>query len=78
MVRFLGIKDGMTASMASQGTLSDDHPPLPPGIDLSQLQPPTAPQRRSKSFEIQAKILERSMTMEASDAIKTKNGKHKK
>ncbi len=76
LVRFLGIKDGMTASMASQGTLSDENPG-----DGGQLQPPTGPQRRSKSFELQAKLLERSMTVESEHTKhkeKKDNGKHKK
>ena len=78
LVRFLGIKDGMTASMASQGTLSDEM-----SQDGTQLQPPTGPHRRSKSFELQAKMLERSMTTEV-DGTATKhkdkkdNGKQRK
>jgi len=65
--------------MASQGTLSDDMPT--DGQHQQQLQPPTGPQRRSKSFELQAKMLERSMTLESSDSshnskFKKDNGKH--
>ena len=71
LVRFLGIKDGMTASMASQGTLSDEICP-----DGTQLQPPSAPHRRSRSFELQGKMLERSMTTEV-DGTKHKDKKDK-
>jgi hypothetical protein len=84
LVRFLGIKDGLTASMASQGTLSDDMPTdgQQQQQQQQQLQPPTGPQRRSKSFELQAKMLERSMTLESSSEssnnskFKKDNGKH--
>lgn len=84
MVRFLGIRDGLTASMASQGTLSDETPPgSSADVNTQQLLPPTMSQRRSRSFEIQAKILERSMTVEAEAAAaktrdKKENGKYKK
>jgi hypothetical protein len=48
LIRFLGMKDGITASMASQGRLSDDLQvsPFPPGGSLSS----PHPQNRSASL----------------------------
>ena len=77
LVRFLGIKDGLTASMASQGTLSDDMAQDGQQQQQQQLQPPTGPQRRSKSFELQAKMLERSMTLESSSESSHNNSSSK-
>ena len=47
LVRFLGMKDGVTASMASQGRLSEDMGPLPPPLPLTSN---TATANRSSSI----------------------------
>ena len=46
LVRFLGMKDGVTASMASQGRLSEDMGPLP----NSKAFPPSSSNARSSSI----------------------------
>ena len=47
LVRFLGMKDGVTASMASQGRLSEDMGPLP---NSSKAFPPSSSNARSSSI----------------------------
>ena len=48
LVRFLGMKDGVTASMASQGRLSEDMGPLP--NSSSKAFPPSSSNARSSSI----------------------------
>ena len=60
LVRFLGMKDGVTASMASQGMLSDDcTPPVVVNIKTPQFPKPSQPfvaAQATSAFDVQKVI----------------------
>ena len=65
LVRFLGMKDGVTASMASQGRLSEDMGPLP-----APLPPPSNAAAVNRSGSIGSTPLERIMQKQNSAETK--------